>query len=402
MLEFIHIAVLAVCAAISVCAVCYLAIAIGCVARLPLITWNGSQPVPATTVLKPLCGDEPLLREALLSFCTQRFPAPLQIIFGVRSSADPASAIARELKAQYPEVDIEVVVDPTVHGPNLKVSNLINMMRFAKHDVIVVSDSDVHIPPDCLQKITVRLAASSAVGITCPFRGAPARLDNWVAQLGALYIDALALPAIVVDATLFGVKACYGPLTALRREFVTALDDFRALVSMLVDDAEIGTFAAHRGQYIELAPFVVDTTISETRFDQLLIHELRWARTTRAVRPGQYVASLVTHALPVALIMVALHPSPVSALLFGSIAALRAMLLAVVAAGLGRAPTAAMPTPWFLIFAEFIYLGVWLWAFTGRTIVWRGHRLRILPGGRIVADGWLPTALPSADRKTAT
>ena len=396
------IALFAVCLAISIGALCYLVIAIWCVARWPLRAWQGSPPVPAATVLKPLCGDEPRLREALLSFCTQEFPAPLQIIFGVRSPADPALAITRDLKAQFPDVDIEIVVDPTVHGPNLKVSNLINMMRFAKHDVIMVSDSDVRIPPDCLQRVAARLGASSVVGITCPFRGAPAQRDSWVGQLGALYIDSLALPTMLVDATLFGAKACFGPLTALRREFVTVLDDFRALASKLVDDAEIGTLAAHYGKQIELAPFVIDTTVPETRFDELLVHELRWARTTRAVRPGQYVVSLVTHALPVALIMVLLHPSPATALLFGSIAALRALLLAVVEARLGRASTAKSPTPWFLMFAEFVYVGVWLWAFVGRTVVWRGQRLRLLPGGRIVADDTQPAALPAGDRKIAT
>jgi len=395
-------AALAVCAAISVGALAYLLLAIWCVARLPLNAWRESAHVPATTVLKPLCGDEPQLREALLTFCTQRFSGQLQIIFGVRSPADPALAIVRGLKAEFPDLDIELVIDPTVHGANLKVSNLVNMMRFAKHDVIMVSDSDVLIPPDCLQSVAARLAVSSAAGITCAFRGAPVYRDSWVSQLGALYIDAWTIPAVVVDATLFGVKACYGPLIALRREFVAELDNFRSVASLLVDDAEIAVLAERHGHCIELAPFAVDTTVSETRFDHLLVHELRWARTTRAVRPGQFVASLVTHALPIASVMVALHPSPASALLFGSIAGLRTLLLGVVEARLGRAPTATAPTPWFLIFGEFVYLSVWLWAFTGRTIVWRGHRLRILPGGRIVFDDSLPAALPPGDRKAAT
>src|SRR5262249_32605649 len=151
-------AALAACAAISVGALAYLLLAIWCVARLPLNAWRESPYVPATTVLKPVCGDEPQLREALLTFCTQKFSAPLQIIFGVRSPADPALAIVRALKAEFPDLDIEIVIDPTVHGANLKVSNLVNMMRLAKHDVIMLSDSDVLIPPDCLQRVAARLA----------------------------------------------------------------------------------------------------------------------------------------------------------------------------------------------------------------------------------------------------
>src|SRR5215813_12952533 len=110
MFEVVHVALITVCAAISLGALAYLLLAIWCVSRLAPKTLDAAAPVPATTVLKPLCGDEPRLREALLSFCQQDFPAPLQIIFGVRSPTDSAIPIARELKAQHPHLDIEIVV----------------------------------------------------------------------------------------------------------------------------------------------------------------------------------------------------------------------------------------------------------------------------------------------------
>jgi ceramide glucosyltransferase len=353
-------------------------------------------------VLKPLCGDEPQLREALLSFCTQDFPAPLQLVFGVRSPTDSALPIARDLKVQYPHLDIEIVVDPVVHGPNFKASNLINMMRFAKHDVIVVSDSDILIRPDDLRQIAARLAASSATIITCLYRGAPAHAENWVSQLGALYIDGWYLPAAAVDGIMFGVTACYSPLMALRREFVTnELDNFRALANAIGDDAHIGRIATERGRKIELAPFLVLTTIPETRLRQLLLHELRWARTTRAIRPRECLGLIFTHGLPVALLTLALYPGTATALLFGSIAALRTLLLAIVEARVSRAPTARMPTPWFLMLREFIYFGVWLWAFTSRKIIYRGRKLSIRPGGYIDADDFIAAGLPAAERGLA-
>jgi ceramide glucosyltransferase len=402
MLVFFYFAALIACVAISVGAFGYLLIAIWCVSRLPPKTSNASGRVPAATVLKPLCGDEPRLREALLSFCTQDFPAPLQIIFGVRSPTDSALPIVRELKAQHPHLDIEIVIDPAVHGPNFKASNLINMMRFAKHDVIVLSDSDIFIAPDNLRQITARLAASNATIVTCLSRGAPVHAENWVSQLGALYIDAWYLPAAAVDGTMFGVTATYSPLTALRREFVaTELDDFRALVTAIGDDAQMGRIAVERERTIELGPFVVLASIPETQLDRLLLHELRWARTTRALRPGQFVASIVTHALPVALLMILLYPSAATALLFGSIAGLRGLLLATVQARLGRVPTARTPTPWFLMFREFLYFGVWLWAFANRNIIYRGRKLRILPGARITADDFVAAGMPSGDREPA-
>jgi ceramide glucosyltransferase len=402
MLDFVVFATLTACVLISIGALGYLLLAIWCVSRLPPKAGDAAARVPATTVLKPLCGDEPRLREALLSFCTQDFPAPLQLIFGVRSPTDTALPIVRDLKAQHPHLDIEIVVDPAVHGPNFKTSNLINMMPFAKHDIIVVSDSDILIDPDHLRKIIARLAGSSATIVTCLYRGAPAHPESWVSQLGALYIDAWYLPAAAVDRTVFGMTACYSPMMALRREFVaTELDNFHALATTVGDDARIGRIATTGGHKIELAPFLVLTAVSETRLYQLFLRELRWARVMRAMRPGQYPGLIFTHALPVALLMVALSPGTATALLFGCIGALRALLLATVEARVGRAPTAKTPTPWFLMFREFLYFGVWLWAFANRTMILRGRKLRIQPGGRMIADDFVAAGLPPADRKPA-
>ena len=402
MFDLVTVATLAACVAISIGSISYLLLAIWCVSSLPPKAGGASAHAPATTVLKPLCGDEPQLREALVSFCSQNFPAPLQLIFGVRSPTDSALPIVRELKAQYPRLDIEIVVDPAVHGPNFKASNLINMMRFAKHDMIVVSDSDILIGPDHLRQITAHLAASSATIVTCLYRGAPAHPESWVSQLGALYIDAWYLPAAAVDGIMFGVTACYSPLMALRREFVAIeLDSFRALATAIGDDAHIGRIASERGRKIELAPFLVLTTIPETRLRELFLHELRWARTMRALRPGECLGLIFTHALPVALLTVALYPGTATALLFGSIAALRGLLLATVEARVGRAPTARTPTPWLLMLREFIYFGVWLWAFASRTIIYRGRKLSIQPGGHIAAEDFIAAGLPAADRRLA-
>ena len=402
MFELIYFAVFAVCVAISLGAFGYLLLAVWCVSRLPSKTRNPAAQVPSITVLKPICGDEPRLREALLSFCTQDFPAALQIIFGVRSPTDSALPIARELKAQHPHLDIEIVVDPRVYGPNFKASNVINMMRLAKHDVIVVSDSDIIVGPDSLRQIAARFAASDVSIVSCLYRGAPVDAENWVSQLGSLYIDAYYLPAAAVDGVTFGVTNCYSPLLALRREFVAAgLDNFRALANTIGDDAHIGRIAMAQGRKIELAPFVVLTTIPETRLEQLLRHELRWQRTTRALRPVGHVAMIFTHALPIALLTVLLHPGAATALLFGSIAALRALLLATVEARLGRASTARAPTPWFLMLREFLYFGVWVWSFANRNILYRGRKLRIRPGARILAEDFVAAGMPSAEREPA-
>lgn len=380
---------------VSLGAVTFLLIAIRCVSRFEGTRPPTDAPLPALVVLKPLCGAEPHLREALRSFCVQDYPAPLQIVFGTRSELDPAIAVVEALKVEFPNKDIAVVIDATVHGPNLKASNLANMARAAKHDVFVVSDSDVFVKPDCLRRVAFALNDPAVGAATCLFRGAPADAESPVGQLGSLYIDGWFLPSAVVDAVLFGSQVCYGPVTAIRRTILEGAGGFPALASFLADDTELGHITTRQGKQVALAAFAVDTVVSETRLGALLTHEIRWARTTRALRPASYVASVFTHAFPITLLLFALNPTHVSGLLLGCVAALRALLLWVVQRRFGRAAGAINPTPWFLMLREVLYFGVWVFAFVGRSILWRGRRLRVLPGARVALDR-MPDAVPSA------
>ena len=102
--------------------------------------------LPGVSVLKPLYGTEALTELALESFFLLDYPV-YQLVFGVQSKNDPVLAVLSNLRARYPKQDIAVMVNDAEHGRNRKVSNLINMKPLAKHEVIVISDADVHVPP---------------------------------------------------------------------------------------------------------------------------------------------------------------------------------------------------------------------------------------------------------------
>lgn len=112
---------------------------------------------PPITILKPLHGDEPLLEQALASVCAQDYPE-YQVVFGVSDAADPALSVVTRLRARFPECDIAVVVDPARHGTNGKVGNLINMLPRAKHAVLAIANSDLHVQPDYLARLADALA----------------------------------------------------------------------------------------------------------------------------------------------------------------------------------------------------------------------------------------------------
>src|SRR5665213_2554761 len=94
--------------------------------------------LPALTVLRPLHGDEPELYDNLMSLCAQDYAGPVQLICGVQDPADPAAEAVRRLQREHPDRDIVLVVDPTPHGTNRKIGNLINMSAKATGEIIVI------------------------------------------------------------------------------------------------------------------------------------------------------------------------------------------------------------------------------------------------------------------------
>src|SRR5690242_7883628 len=130
---------------------------------------------PPVTVLKPLHGLDPGLYDNLLSFCDQDYPGPVQIVCGVRDPLDPAVGAVERLRAARPDADIALVVDPRVYGTNYKISNLENMTAAApaRHDVLVIVDSDMRVAPSYLAEVTAPLADPAVGLVTCLYKGQP-------------------------------------------------------------------------------------------------------------------------------------------------------------------------------------------------------------------------------------
>lgn len=329
-------------------------------------------PAPPITILKPLHGDEPLLRHALGSVCAQDYP-DFQIVFGVQAPSDTALAVLGRLRAEYKDTDIAVVVDPTRHGANLKVGNLINMLPAAKHDVLVITDSDLHVQPDYLTQIARTLAQPGTGLATTLYAGLPA-FPALPARLGATQITHNFLPGALLARTL-GRQDCLGATMALRRETLNRIGGLHALVNHLADDNVLGRLVQAQGLAVRLAGTVPATTVPETTFRALWRHELRWARTIRALVPGPFAASALQYPLFWASLAI-----PLSGATSWSWAAffLAWAIRALAATGVDRALAGklqglAFSCPvWLLPLREWLSIGVLLASYAGRRVEWRG------------------------------
>lgn len=335
---------------------------------------------PSVTVLKPLHGEEPELYENLLSVCRQDYAGPVQLILGARDDADPALAIARRVQQEHPDRDIRVAADPTQHGTNRKLSNLINMSAHARGEILVISDSDVRLPPGGLSRIVGALQQPGAGLVHCLYRGRPA--SGFWSELAALDIDARFAASVAVGEAL-GAHPCLGPTMALRARTLEAAGGFEMLADQLADDFVLGAAVRAQGLAIASPPMLIDHVFPERSARDLLAHELRWARTVRLIQPAGYLGSGITHILPLALIGAALTGfSPIG---LEELAALLAFRL-VQAHVLCRMMASYRRRLWLIPLRDLLSFVVFIGAFTGSRVEWRGARLKVARNGAMAAS----------------
>ncbi|MBC8724239.1 glycosyltransferase [Paraburkholderia sp. 31.1] len=247
------------------------------------------------SVLKPLCGAEPRLYENLRTFCEQRHQQ-FQLVLGVSSPHDPAIAVVRRLQAAYPKRDIELAIDTRIHGSNLKVSNLINMVARARHDMIVIADSDIAVDPDYLDSVAAPLADPNVGVVTCLYvaRG----VGGFWPRVGALFINEWFAPSVRVAHAIGSRRFGFGATLALRRATLERIGGFEALKNCLADDYWLAEHVRALGLQTVLSRVMVATDVIEPTFAALWQRETRWLRTIRSVNPPGFVSLLITFPTP--------------------------------------------------------------------------------------------------------
>jgi ceramide glucosyltransferase len=334
---------------------------------------TAQQPV---TVFKPLHGAEPRLYENLRSFCTQTH-SNYQIIFGVRDPEDAAIAIVRRLQAEFPQLDIAMVIDSRVHGANFKVSNLLNMAAHAKHDWFVLADADIYVPVDYLKRVTAPLADADAGIVTCLYYGIPG--TSFWSRLGRLFIDDWFAPSVRLSHAFGSTRFAFGSTICLRRDALEAIGGFAALRDTLADDFWLGELTRRAGLRTVLSDVVVGTDVNESQLKDLWAHELRWLRTIRSLAPWGFAMTFVCFTTPLLLLGLCLAPGAITvtlALLGGAARVLLHFLQR-------RISDRAFPWHEVLLvpLRDVLMLMEWAAALAGWQVKWRGQVLHARGGG---------------------
>ena len=345
------------------------------------VRYRGVRPAPLRdgapiSILKPLAGIDDGLEENLRTFFEQEY-ANFEILFAVRNPDDPAIAVAERLRARYRNVPSRLIVTGEPPYPNAKVYSLDRMLAEARHDLLVMSDSDIRVTPDMLAVIAAEFQDAKLGLATCPYRAVPGR--SFWSTLEAIGLNTEFIGGVLVARMLGGMKFALGPTIAARRATLAGIGGFDAVKDFLAEDFVMGNLAAARGDGVILSSCVIEHHIGAQRLAANLRHRLRWNRSTRRSRPAGYAGQLFTNPLPLALLLWAVKPEwwpAAAAAVFLRAAAGWATAGYVLRDRLTARLFILVPIQDILSFA------MWLAGFFGNTILWRGRKYHLRADGK--------------------
>jgi ceramide glucosyltransferase len=339
---------------------------------------------PDVSILKPVKGVDQRMYAGLMSHCHQNYTGRFEIVFGVSSLDDPAVREIERLRAEFPECAIRLVECIERLGTSGKVSNLVQMLREARYEHVLINDSDICVSQHYLTRVMACFADGQVGMVTAPYIGRTAEGGSgrtvW-SRLEALGISTDFLPGVLTARKLEGgIRFGLGSTLAMSKAALAKAGGLEPLVECLADDYEMGARIAAAGYKVELCSEVVETTVPAYGFRGFWDHQLRWARSTRDSRKLGYMGLGITYALPWA-VMTCIA----SGFELWSFSLLSVVLLARVAVALSVGvwilrDGQVLRDLWLLPVRDFFGLWFWTWSFAGDTVVWRGEQFRLKDG----------------------
>ena len=351
--------------------------------------------MPPITVLRPLKGLDEGLAENLAALARQDYPR-FELVCGAEDPADPALAVAQRLAAAHPNVEIRVVAGAARFGLNPKVTNLATLARHARHEHLLISDSNACPPPTYLRAMVETMGGGDG--------GPPAGLVSSVlagrdlaaaAEMpapGALCEDlhlGTFVAAAVCAADAAGAPCVIGKSMLFRRADLDAVGGWAAVADVLAEDYAIGRAFAAAGHRVALSAEVVPVVAGRRRIADFLARHLRWSQMRCRIAPLAYAGEALLNPVPTLLAAAALAAASANAPLV--VATIAGVVAKVAADGMLLARLCGRRVPlsrlaWVPV-KDLLIAAVWAAAPWKTTVVWRGERLRIGAGSRLAPLG---------------
>ena len=336
---------------------------------------------PPVSILKAVRGVDHDAYKNFASYCRLDYPE-FELLFAMADWNDPVIPVIEKLQRDFPERRIAFVTDVPRIGENNKVNSLCRLVREAKHNLMVMTDSDVRVEPGYLHEVVAPFKNQDVCAVTSFYRCTGG--GTLAADLDMLGMCMESVPSALVARKLEGkVQFAYGWTMATTKERLEEIGGWESMANYHSDDFELGNRIAAKGHRVEMMREPVWMVFPKETFGEFLRHELRWAIGLRNVRPAGYVGMISTHGLPWAIAAAAVALASgwpgLAGFYLGAYLVLR--LGVTYAAGVwGLRDQVVASKLWLAPLRDAISAVVWLAGFFTSKITWRGLEYRVKNG----------------------
>ena len=342
---------------------------------------------PPLTLLKPVHGMEPGLEAYLESFYQQDYPE-YEVLYAARSAEDAGLALARAVAARHPEIPSRFIV--TGGQPdyiNAKVASMERMELEARHEILVISDSDVRVEPNYLRAVAMPFADPQVGGMCCLYRGVAAEGGLW-ARLEAVGMSVEMTAGVLVARNMEGMQFVLGPTMAFRRSTIARMGGFKVTADFCADDFVLGNETHKQGELVMLSHHAIDHMVINSTFWASMKHQVRWMKSTRFSRPKGHFGTSLTFSMPFGLL--GLVAGAAMGHIFLGLGLLAWALATRLAISIAVGRVVVEDRSWLGILLlyplrDLMGFGFWAASYWGRRILWRGRVFELLPGGKMKA-----------------
>ncbi len=248
--------------------------------------------LPQVSVLKPVTGVDGNLRENLLSFINQDYP-DFEIIIGVQSADDPAIKLVEQLKEEFPSRRIQLVVSNHALGYNPKVNNLYGMMPSARHDYMVISDSNVIVDKDYL-KANIGYFKNPKVGLVSNLiKGIGG--DTAGALFENLHLNSFIIANVSIAELAIKRKIVVGKSIFFRKSQFDEMGGLWELRNYLAEDYLMGRLYEQNGYEVVISPYLISTANHSWTMKRFINRHTRWSQLRWKLDKPAYIAELIAN-----------------------------------------------------------------------------------------------------------
>ena len=251
----------------------------------------GVQPLPPVTVIRPICGLENFLEETLESTFRADYPV-FELIFCAADPADPAIALVDRIMARHPGVAARVLTGDDKISGNPKLNNVAKGWKAARYDYILMSDSNVLLPPDCLRRCMAEFTPATGLVSSPPIGIRP---DGFWAAVECAFLNTFQAKWQMASQVL-GNGFAQGKMLFWDKRVLEAAGGIEVLGREMAEDVAATKIVRAAGKVVRLPGRFFEQPIGSRQGSVVWSRQVRWAKVRRLGFPIYFLPEILAGA----------------------------------------------------------------------------------------------------------